>query len=307
MKKIAIILLSTLLLITGCGNSKTTQESEKKKVMVTSFIGYDLVKQIAQDKVDVENILPWGSELHGFEPTTKNIKDISSADLFVYLGDDLEPWVKTLASNDNVVNLSQSYTSDITAESEGHDEHDGHDHSSLHFWCDPLNYLQLLEATKDELIKIDPSNKEFYETNAKAYNDRIMASHEDFMAYVKDHEVTIYFSGHNAMDAFAARYNIDIESLSNDYKPDADLTAKQLVDLQNKLVDTNNHYLFTEELVEPKVAKQIQKSLTKDNYELTILELHSYHNITQKQFEEGVSYADLFEQNIKYIKEASNH
>lgn len=306
MKK--IIVFAMALMLVACSNSSDSSEASDNKVSIvtTSFIGYDIATQVAGDKATVDNILPWGSELHDFEPTAKNMTAVNEADLFIYLSVDLESWVESSSENDNALNLSKSYTlEEHEYDDEEVEDEDGHDHASLHFWSDPSTYMQLIEATEERLSSIDPDNKEYYEERAEAYIDEIEALHEEFDEYTHSlDDPTIYFSGHSAMDAFAERYHLTITSLSDEYRPDADLTAQQIETLSNEIESSGSHYLFTEELVEPRVAKQIQSSLKEKNYELTILELHSYHNISKEQSEEGITYADLLRQNINNIKQA---
>ena len=313
MKKIIIIIMAFMLM--ACSNSGKSDESkEKVTIVTTSFIAYDIATQIAGDKAEVENILPWGSELHNFEPTAKNMTAINEADLFIYLSIELEPWLKSNAENDNALNLSKSYTlegHDHHGEEEEKHEHEhesgvhGHDHASLHFWSDPTTYIQLIKETQERLSTINPENEEYYEKRAEAYIEAIEILHEEIDEFIHLLEnPTIYFSGHNAMEAFANRYHLTITSLSDEYRPNADLTAQQIETLINEIETSGTHYLFTEELVEPKVAKQMQASLKEKRYDITILELHSYHNISKEQSEEGITYEDLLRQNINNIKQA---
>ncbi|WP_159639262.1 metal ABC transporter substrate-binding protein [Erysipelothrix anatis] len=335
----ALLATASLMLMTGC------QTQQKPDITVTSFIGYDIAHAIVGDKMTVENMMPWGSEMHNFEPSARNITAIKDSKLFIFVGEEQEPWVKTLGTQDHALDLSKSYelaahnhgaveahedeehhhdeeshthekenhtheTTDANHSHEGdhaHDDHD-HDHGSLHYWTDPTTYVQLIESVKQEIIKIDPSNATYYETQAAAYSTRIMTLHTEFDRYMQsqDHP-TVYFSGHNAMDAFADRYHLTIVSLTQDYRPNADLTAQQILTLKTALKEANAETLFIEELVEPRVAKTIQDSLKQDGMALEIKELHGYHNISQDQFKANVSYADLMQQNIENLKHAINH
>ena len=72
MKK-KLLLLLPFLLLAGC------KAREKPDIVVTSFVSYDAVTNIVGDKLKVKNIVPWGSELHDFEPTPRDIEDINNA------------------------------------------------------------------------------------------------------------------------------------------------------------------------------------------------------------------------------------
>lgn len=311
MKKVLniVLLFISMIVISGC------TKRENVDIVTTSYIGYDLAYNIAKDNLTIENIMPLGSELHNFEPTPRNMSNINHSKLFIFLSLELEPWIKNNVVQENALNLSTSYTlvehnhnHEITEGLvEDHDDDHDHDHSTLHFWTDPLNYLQLINVVRDKIIAIDPENEDIYTSRALTYYNVISAKHVIFDKYIQGLENlnnSIFLAGHNAMDAFASRYHITIRSLTGDYKPNADLTGPQITSLKDEIVELDIHYLFTEELVEPRVANRLKEILANQDYELNLLELHGYHNISQKQFEEGITYADLFEQNITNIKQA---
>lgn len=189
------------------------------------------------------------------------------------------------------------------------DDHDHEDENAIHFWTDPTTAIQLIEAILQKIIEIDPDNAQFYEDNAEDYIHEIEELHHDLEAFLMSeaHEdSTIYFAGHNALGAFGERYHLNIVSLFEGFKPDSDLTSSELIQFVSQVKVAQAYHLFIEELVEPKAALRIQSELAKENYVLTLLELHGYHNITKSQMEAGVTYRDLLEQNFENIKLALN-
>ncbi|MFA5542242.1 MAG: metal ABC transporter substrate-binding protein [Bacilli bacterium] len=308
MKKVITLLLFTLVIFFGGCTKK-----ENVDIITTSFIGYDLAYNIAGDNLTIENIMPWGSELHNFEPTPRQMSNINHSDLFIYLSVELEPWVANNVTQPNALNLSESFVrldhdhnhDDDIGPEEDHLHEDDHDHSSLHFWTDPTTYVQLINVVRDKIIAIDPENEQLYTSRAIVYYEMINDLHIDFDIFTQNLDKrNIFLAGHNAMDAFAERYHINIRSLTGDYKPNADLTGPQIISLRDEIVELDIHYLFTEELVEPRVALRLKETLESQSYALNLLELHGYHNISQKQYEERVNYARLFQQNIDNIKQA---
>ncbi|MFV0381260.1 MAG: metal ABC transporter substrate-binding protein [Breznakia sp.] len=307
MKKIMITLIVCMLV--GCSTQHTVETKDGKlSVVTTSFIGYDIAVQISKDKANVINVLPLGSELHNFEPSAKDIINIKEADLFIYLSETLEPWLKNISKYNTGINLSKSYSLKKHKHEFGERNAEEHDHASLHFWSDPTTYIQLIEKTKDQFVELDPDNQTYYEQNATAYCEEIKMLHTRFAAYIKkqDHP-SIYYAAHNAMEAFANRYHIRIKAFDDEYRPDADITAQQIKTMKDEIEQQDIHYLFVEELQEPRVAKQIQAALQEEDYTLEIMELHSYHNISKEQNEKGIRYADILQANITNIKQALDH
>ncbi|NLN50218.1 MAG: zinc ABC transporter solute-binding protein [Acholeplasmataceae bacterium] len=286
-----LILISSSLGLFSCG-------SEKKAAIVTTlYPHYDIAREIVKDKLSVALITPFGSEVHDYSPTPKDVVMINKSKLFIYTSDELEVWVNGLVNLEiNLINLSEKVTIESTDLA-----------TIIHYWTDPFVFLEMIAIIEAEIIKIDPLNEEFYQANASSYRDEILGIHNDLSAFLSSFSVsTIYFAGHNALGGFAGRYNLTIESLIEDYKPDAEQTIKDLENLIAKLKQTNSKFLFIEELVEPRVATTIQRELANSGLEIELLELHGYHNITKKQNKEGVRYADLFRQNYENIKRAFN-
>jgi zinc transport system substrate-binding protein len=175
----------------------------------------------------------------------------------------------------------------------------------MHYWTNPKIAIQMIEAILKEVVKIDPTNAAFYTQNANDYIARIdELDHEMHEYFESVSSNLIYFAGHNAMDFFSERYHIEIKALTDGFQPDADVTSAQLEQMLNGIKDNQIKFLFVEELKEPKVANTIKNELAKENYEITILELHGYHNVTRTQLNDGLTYFDLMKQNFDNLKMA---
>ena len=93
MKKFLTILFILSLLV-GCGNvSKDNKDSSNKiKVYASIYPMYDFAKKICGDKADVYNMTSTGSEPHDFEITSKDMANLTKANLFIYNGGGMEHW-----------------------------------------------------------------------------------------------------------------------------------------------------------------------------------------------------------------------
>ena len=106
MKKLISLLLSAVLLaslLAGCGTAAPESHGDIK-VVSTIFPIYDWVREVAKDDVDInlDLLLDNGVDLHSYQPTAKDIMDISDCDIFIYVGGESDKWVDdTLAQADN--------------------------------------------------------------------------------------------------------------------------------------------------------------------------------------------------------------
>ena len=90
---IFILVVLTFLLQMFLMNDDKKKASSKQIVSVSSFALYDITKHIANDSVEIINILPFGVDPHSFEPTPKLMADIEKSSLVLYSGAGLEPWI----------------------------------------------------------------------------------------------------------------------------------------------------------------------------------------------------------------------
>lgn len=308
MKKILyLITISLIITLTAC------QKNKEYDIVTTAYFQYDIVKNIVDDKLEINLLTKPGIDNHDFLPSSKQMSSIKNSKLFIFTSYEIDAWLnenvtQVVGKNTSYLNLSEYVEYDELEENHDHgdDDHLDHDHNhGIHYWTDPILILEFIELIKDEIIKIDPKNSDTYIQNANIYYNKIFELNEEITNYFLNKEnVKLYFAGHNAMQHFEHRYNIEIVSLSDTNKPDADLTSAQISKLIKEIKDNNVKYLFTEELKEPKVANTIKLELAKENYDLILLELHGYHNITKNQFDEGITYYDLLLKNFNNIKKA---
>jgi zinc transport system substrate-binding protein len=322
MKKFALILF---ILITGLTLMSCQNDDEQPDIVATMFTHYDLAKQIVGDHMSVEMLVPLGADIHSFEASSQDMVDIKNAKLFLFTSLEIDTWIKdpqAIGGDDTIVlDMSQSF------EIEDHDHElknqiiklnqvlieDDHDHDheeDLHYWVDPTTVLQMIDYIYEHVIEVDPEHADDYLANATAYKAEIEALHheiDELLAHEPYLDSEIYFAGHNAMGPFASRYHLHIESLFSEFKPDDDLTSSEIINFSNLVKASEVKYLFTEALVEPKAAVAIKESLKlNDNYDLILLELHTYHNVNQEDWEAMVTYKDLLERNFENIKAALN-
>lgn len=297
-----LMLLIPLLALASCGPNKNPD------IVVSSFVSYDAVKNIVGDKMSVHNVVPWGSELHGFEPTPRDVLNINKAKIFVYLSPKLDTWVNALVDNENTFNMSEYYTPTEEGDHGDHDEHDhdhDHDHEGVHFFTNPVYYLEVFNHLLPRITSLDEANSAFFAQNHANYQTEIDTSIAELRTFLSDKEhPTLYFAGHNALDDFAHEFDFNIRALTESYKPDVDFLSPAVIAFIEEIKANNIHYLFIEELVEPRMANLIKAELAKENYVIEILELHGYHNITSKEAKEEVTYAQIFKRNVENIKKA---
>ena len=94
-----ILIVICLLLITCFNQNEIKNSSDKIQIIATLFPQYDFAKHIVGDKAEVKLLLNSGVETHNYEPTPKDMITINNSDMFLYTGNDLEPWTESIISS----------------------------------------------------------------------------------------------------------------------------------------------------------------------------------------------------------------
>ncbi len=170
----SLLLLATGIcgaLAIGCGETK--KSTSGKKMVVTSFtIIADMAREVAGDAADVVSITRPGAEIHGYDPTPKDIVKTQGADLVLWNGLNLELWFQKFFSNIKGV-PSAVLTEGINPTGISEGPYTGK--PNPHAWMSPSNAIIYVENIRRALVKMDPSNEKTYNANAADYTARIKA------------------------------------------------------------------------------------------------------------------------------------
>lgn len=99
-------LLAAALVTAGCGSpepgSGADEESDVPVVVTTFTVLQDIAQNVAGDHVRVESITKVGAEIHGYEPTPRDVAKASEADLILDNGLNLESWFEQFVESVDV-------------------------------------------------------------------------------------------------------------------------------------------------------------------------------------------------------------
>jgi len=306
---VAVLFLAVLL--AGCSKSGDKGPVERRlKIVTTLFPLYDFAKQVGGERSDVSLLLPPGVEPHSFEPKPGDILKLESADLFIYTGREMEPWVQTFLRSVNaeqlvVVDASAGilpgeekgpYVLDRRAPGGGEDQGYRTD-IDPHIWLDLANARKMVDTILRGFVMKDPAHKEYYTRNAEGYKEKLAqldAEYQRVLATCKKH--VIIHGGHFAFNYLAKRYHLVYVSAYSG-SPDAEPTARRLVALEEQLKKYDVHYIYYEELITPRVAEIIAREAGAH-----MLKLNGAHNVTREEMARGITFLEIMEENLTNLK-----
>lgn len=304
LKKIIFALVAfVFILLLFFMNQEKEPENSALKVAVSSFALYDIVKHITGESVQIVNILPFGVDIHSFEPTPKLMASLEKSDLIVYSGAGLEPWTSSFSFNVKTINMSEHVNlrelgSDELEHHEHHDEQHAHSKIDPHYWLDFQNMILATELLSEELTKMAPQNALLYTKNKEAYITMLKNLDAEYSRALKSCVHDTIFVNHNAFSYLSKRYDFHVESLSG-FSPDAQPSPKNMAKLIEHIKEDNIQTIFFENFASDRAMKSISKD-TNVNVDV----LQPLGNITADEAEKNLSYEDIMRKNLEKISKA---
>ena len=157
------------------GLSCVAAADDKMKVVTTFTVLADMAANVAGDAAEVVSITKPGAEIHGYEPTPKDIVRASDADLILWNGMNLELWFEQFLSNMKDVPAA-TLTDGIKPISIASGSYEGK--PNPHAWMGLDNALIYIDNIVAAFSKQDPDNADVYAANAAEYKARLKATIE---------------------------------------------------------------------------------------------------------------------------------
>ena len=217
MTSLVIFAVGFVLMACGRQEKKPAAAAEKKLNVVTTVAPItSIVENIGGGKIQLAGIIPEGINSHTFEPIPSDSKLLSSADLIILNGLDLETPTLNLAQANlkpgaAIYSLGgqtikeTDYIFDFSFPKE-------QGHPNPHLWLNPEYAMRYATLVRDELIRLDPKNKPVYEQNAAQFLKKLEALDQA----IKEAAQTIppnnrrLLTYHDSWPYFARRYGFQV-------------------------------------------------------------------------------------------------
>ncbi len=330
MKKKSIMLLISVMmmssiLLSGCGTTKNSLVEGKINVVTSFYPLYDFTKKIGGEHVNVINLVPAGVEPHDWAPKSRDMKNITKAEIFVYNGAGFEGWVddflkglekdsklEVVEASHGVELLNASEEEEHEEESAEHEEEgaeheeegseheEEHDHGQYdpHVWVSPLSAKKLAENIKMALIEADAANEAEYEANYQELIVKLDALSEKIKAVVAKSSRNDIIVSHQAYGYLARDFGLNQKAVMG-ISPESEPTAQQMKEISHFAEEHHVKYILFEELASPKLAETMANDLN-----IETLVFNPIEGLTDEQQEAGDDYFTEMERNLISLEKA---
>ena len=196
-------------------------------------------------------------------------------------------------SEDSLKNEEHSHDSEVSDY-----EEESHNETDEHIWTSPVNEIIMTEKICETLSKALPEEKENFQKNAENYISQLKELDNEFRTIVENAKTNeIIFADKFPLQYFAKEYGLKYYAAFPGCGSDMESSAKTIAFLVDKIKEDNIKAVFYLELSSHIVADAIETDTGAKP-----LQFNSCHNITQKQFDSGVTYVDLMKENVNNLK-----
>lgn len=199
-------------------------------------------------------------------------------------------------AGENRQTIDDDHVNDHIDEEETHScGSDGYD---PHVWLNPLNAKKQMEAIKDGLVKVDPSNSRFYQDNYDFYAKKLDELDKAYKEAVNEFTRKEIVVSHEAFGYLCNAYGltqIAIEGISSESEP----TPAKMAQIIKFVKENDVKVIFFEELASPKVAEAIARETGAKTDLLNPLE-----GLSEENLKAGKDYFLVMEENLEVLKKA---
>jgi zinc transport system substrate-binding protein len=301
-KKTLIVLIALVVLVGGVvllsknHSHPATEQTGKMQVSASFYPLYFFASQIGGDKADVINITPADAEPHDYEPTAADIAKIEDSKMLVLNGGHLESWGDDIQKNLAGTDVSVVVAGDDLANQQVTEE--GETITDPHIWLSPELAEKMVDTIAAGFAKSDPSNRDYYLSNAADLKTKISKIDSDYKAGLAECKQKNIITSHAAFGYLATAYGLHQVPITG-LSPDAEPSPAQLADIAQFAKNNNVKYIFFESLVSPKLSETIANEVGAKT-----LVLNPIEGLTPDELSAGQTYLSVMESNLANLRTA---
>jgi zinc transport system substrate-binding protein len=271
-----------------CGSPSCQDHGDATPQPVRVFAGLPplahVVEKVGGPHVHVDVMLQGGQDPHTFEPTPRQVMDLSRASLFFKIGmpfeDRLAERMTDTQPRLTVIDATEGVKK-RPAEAECCEEAD-HDHSAEqfdpHVWLSPPVLKTLAANVAAALSHADPGNADSYGKNLAEFDASLSALHSRIARRLAPYRGRSFFVFHPAFGYFADAYGLKQESVEMEGKSP---TPRQLRELIQKARASRARVIFLQPQFDHRSAEAVAQAI-----DATILPMDSLAPDVEKNLDD---------------------
>ena len=285
MKNIKFIFLIMIFMIISVVSSGCTSDNmEGINVLVTNYPNEYITQKLYGEHSTVASIYPDGVDTNEYIISSKQKKDFSKYDLFIYNGlieKERNLAVDLLEMNPNLKIIDTAYVLET-------------DYSPEELWLNPSSLLMMAQNVRLGLEEYVSSNvlKSEIDNNYDMLKVELSELDVNYRVAVENTNNKIIVVANPALK-YLEKFGLTV------YCVDADATEKAISDVQNLIDNKKVDYIYS--FVEEDLNDHV-KQLVSNNENISVVEIFKLDNVTDAQRKNNDDYISIIQSNLELIK-----
>lgn len=266
LRQVLLLPAAAALALSGCVPAAESSGTADEVSVLASFYPLQYVaEQVGKENVSVRAVTPPGAEPHNLELSPAKVAELADADLVVYASG-FQP-----AVDDAVAQAAPASAVDV-ADAAGLAAPGGT--ADPHFWLDPTRLADVARVVAQQLGEADPDHAAAYEANAGDLSAELAALDAEYRSGLAVCERRTVVVAHEAYGYLAERYGLEQAGVSG-IDPESEPAPARVAKIRRVIESQDVSTIFTESLVNPKVARTLAADLGVETALLDPLETHA--------------------------------
>jgi manganese/zinc/iron transport system substrate-binding protein len=286
----------------GCQPSAPAGSGKLRVVATTGIVG-DALRQIAGDHAEVQALMGPGVDPHLYKATPGDLAALQQADVVAYNGLHLEgkmaEVLEKMRASKQVFAWGAALPQDrLRRIGEGEAAFDPH------IWFDVSLFASGVEAAAAQLAQADPAHAAAYEAQARAYRDSLAA----LDAWVREQIAgippgqRILITAHDAFGYFGQAYGVEVHGLQG-ISTVAEFGLREVSELADFIIRQNIRAVFVESSVPTRSIEAVVAGCRERGHEVKIGGT-LYSDALGEAGSEAATYTGMVRSNVRTLAEA---
>lgn len=268
----AVVAVVGALLLAGCAQPA----SDELQVYATTGYLADAVAVIAPD-AEVTTMVGPGGDPHTYQPSTRDIETLRSADVVLWNGLHLEAQMtdQLTSLGDRSLAVAEQLPEDLLLDLSGTDA-EGEPLHDPHVWNSPQAWTLVIGLVADHLAAVDPEHGATYRDNAAAYVEEIeeaAVAADALLAGVPEPRILI--TGHDAFGYFGESFDLQVYA-TDLISTSAVLGADELSTLADLIAENRVPAIFRDNQANPQAITSLREAVAARGWEVEISDAELY-------------------------------
>ncbi len=295
----AVFLFSFFYAVFGTGEER--EESDKIKIVTTTTMLCDMVKNIAGDKAEVTGLMGSGVDPHLYQAGAGDVTIMENSDVVIYNGLHLEGKMGDIFKDLNSMGKTVICASDGVDKSKLIETEASSAVYDPHIWFDVSVWKEAAVYVGKSLCTADPKNSEYYEENLRNYIKEL----ESLESYIDDKlkelpkEKRILVTAHDAFGYFGKAYGFQVKGLQG-ISTDAQTGTKDISLMAKFIADNKIKAVFAENSLPKATINALYEAVKNKGFETNIGGQLYSDSLGDKE-NGGETYIKAFKSNVDTI------